>query len=265
MKFYACILFFVILVVPRTEAFGVHNNPASKDSMPPVTLGIPEGQTEDQLKGKEDPLIELHSGLLIDVNPVYFRSFQNVVGFDNLELLDQSIVNFGLEGGFTINRWQVSMQLGFMKQYNTDLDSLHLSVGTIFSAFELGYKIIDGRRIYVIPKLGVRWHRYRLLNSNKEYAIDIDRHLEDRDLDLRFNQGLGSLGLRVGYKIYDSYNANKYFTNYSVGFYAAHSFKLHDRPGVYSRRNELRTEGKLHYDQYIVGIYFNSHLSYPGR
>lgn len=259
MKLLVCILFFLILQTPRTEAFELLVDTESRDSIPPITLGVPEGSSEE----KEQRTNDLHYGLLIDVNPVFFRSFQNIVGLDNRKLLDQSAFNFGLEGGITYNQWQISLQLGFMKQYNNDLDTLHLSVGTIFSSLDLGYKIIDGESIYVIPKVGVRWHRYRLLNSNKEYEIDIHRHLEDRDLDLRFNQGLGYLGLRVGYKIYDPFYANRYFTNYSVGIYAAHSFKLHDRPGVYSRRNRLRTEGRLNFDQFFVGIYFNSHFSYP--
>jgi hypothetical protein len=106
--------------------------------------------------------------------------------------------------------------------------------------------------------VALKWNRYRLINSDNERRIPIQQYVDERDLDIRFNQLTGFVGLNLSFKFY-KYNPLR--SNYwTFGIYGGYCFKINDKPWVYSKRNRLTTDAEIEVDKLNFGIHFSFHL-----
>jgi len=73
--------------------------------------------------------------------------------------------------------------------------------------------------------------------------VPIELYEEQRDLDIRFNQLNGFVGLSGAYKVHEE---GMLSSNYvSFGLYFGYVFSFNEVPWVYSRKNRLVTDSEL--------------------
>ncbi|HBE43485.1 MAG TPA: hypothetical protein DDW27_20260 [Bacteroidales bacterium] len=182
-----------------------------------------------------------------------FGEFSSLLGNDNIELMNNLNVVSGWELSASYNRYQAGIIYGFSDAGKYDHDSLVMKTNTALYGLSFGFKIIDGKRFVITPKIAAKWYRYRLVNYDKDRKISLNQYLLDRDLDLRFNQITGFFGASLAYKLYiDNFIfSSDYWT---IGFYGGYIFKLNDNPWIYSKHNRLIDDNKIRMNNLNVGV-----------
>jgi len=189
-----------------------------------------------------------------------FDAFTQVLGESNVELLNRnrSVMSTGISGMF--NRFYAGFSVGFYNDFTEIADSLNLDVTKSQFALHFGYNLVYSWRFIVTPMISVNWNRNRLLNSQYDRRISLEDHLLRRDLDIRFNQLTGFVGLRVGYKVY---NPNPFGGGYwTVGGYVGYCFKINEKPWIYSHSSRLTTDHRIGVRDISFGISFSYNFSF---
>ena len=225
-----------------------------------VQLGIPVWA---DFHNEEEVVPLSHSfdlNVFVEYLPLSFSSYRNQLEDYNINILNSSEVFFGINFKYQFEKHCIGLDLGFAKYKDDYLDSLHLGVNGLMSALSYSYIIINREKWEFSPMISARWFRYRLMNSNINYDLSLSQYLEDRDLDLRFNQGIGFLGGKFNFKIPQPYEER--LINVNIGIYGGYQFKLHPSTMLYSRRNQLDAGGgAIKYDGFFAGIYFGVRIS----
>lgn len=184
-----------------------------------------------------------------------FGDFRPLLKDYNVELMNKSSGIFSLELAGTYKRYYAGINWGFADNYIYDHDSLDIEFHTNQFGLHFGYNLLNTKRLLFYPKVAVKWNRYRLLNNDKDKTIPVEQYVNERDLDLRFNQMTGFVGFNLSYKMY---LYNLWPTDYwTFGIYGGYAFKLNDKPWIYSRGNRLTSSGKIEMDNYNIGIHFS--------
>lgn len=184
-----------------------------------------------------------------------FTDFKPLLTDYNIDLMNISsgILSFELAG--TYKRFYTGLNYGFADDGFYEHDSLEIIFNTNQFGFHFGYNLLNTKRILFTPKVAIKWNRYRLLNYDKHNRIPIEQYVEDRDLDIRFNQITGFVGFNLSYKIY---KYNLFPTDYwTVGVYGGYAFKLNEKPWMYSHGNRLTSIGKIGMKNYNIGVNFS--------
>jgi hypothetical protein len=206
---------------------------------------------------KQDDLPETGfiSSLQVDFIFNDFDAFKPYLNEYNVDLMNKAsgIISFELAG--TINRYYAGLNIGYANDYSSNFDSLDIQFNTRQYGLNFGYLLVNTKRIMLMPKFAVKWNRYRLLNSRPEHSIPIGQYISERDLDIRFNQATGFVGLFLAYKVrIPGFAVNE---NLAFGLYGGYAFKFHNKPLIYSRGNRLTSTERLRMENYNIGIQFS--------
>jgi hypothetical protein len=184
-----------------------------------------------------------------------FSDFEPLLKDYNVDLMNNSSGIFSMELAGTYKRYYAGINFGYADDGDFRHDSLDIEFNTRQYGLHLGYNLLNTKRLLLTPKVALKWNRYRLLNNDKANSIPMEQYVEERDLDLRFNQMTGFAGLSLSYKMYEfNILATDYWT---FGIYGGYAFKLHAKPWIYSRANRLTSSGKIGIDNYNFGVHFS--------
>lgn len=187
-----------------------------------------------------------------------FGDFRPLLKDYNIDLMNKSSGIFSVELAGTYKRYYAGFNLGWANDCDYKHDSLDIIFNTTQYGLHFGYNLINSKRLLFTPKVAIKWNRYRLLNNDKNKSITIGQYISERDLDIRFNQMIGFVGLNLSYKIY---NFNLFSADYwTFGVYGGYAFKLHDNPWIYSRGNRLRSSEKIKIENYNIGVLFSFNI-----
>ncbi len=180
-----------------------------------------------------------------------FAEFSTILGNYNTDVMDYFSAA-GPEFGASISRVYFGFGLGMGYSYKDDHDTLSINLNNTAYKINLGFDLVNTGRIRITPLVSVRWLRYRLQNYAGDRKISLASYLEERDLDLRFNQTTAVAGLNIEYLIYSkTYIKSDYW---SVGLFGGYATKLNRKPWVYSRGNRIITDEKINLKPLTFGI-----------
>ena len=183
-----------------------------------------------------------------------FSQFLEPLGDYNINFMNKTYAFTSFDFAATYNRYQAGLMYGTESEYSEGIagDSLDADLNSLLFGLSLGYKLIDSRRIVLMPGVALKWYRYRLINSDKDRKIPLSQYISDRDLDIRFNQTALFLGTSLGYKIYNNFLfVSDYWT---IGVYGGYLIKLNEDPWIYSERNRLVSDRKIDMSKLNAGI-----------
>jgi hypothetical protein len=170
-----------------------------------------------------------------------FNQYSNLLGYKNTDLMNELSQTHNWGFAATYRRYQFGLNYGYGSVENEKDDSLSLSFSSNVFRLDLEYKLFDRKRIVLMPMFSLKMSQYILVNSINDENITIEKYLANRDLDIRFNQLTGFIGLNTSIKIKSNYLyiPLKYWT---LGIYGGYNFKLNKYPWIYSSGNELESE-----------------------
>ncbi len=200
------------------------------------------------------------TNLQIDFQQNDFSNFKSMLGDYNINLMNYAVSTFDLELNGFINKYLIGLDYGYLLSSNDEHDSLDLEFNSYKFGLLFGYRIFETKRFIVTPKINIKWNNYRLINSDKLSKIPISKYLDERDLDIRFNQVTASLGLKVGYKIYKAFPWISTYDFMSIGIYGGYIIKVNQKPWIYSVRNRLLTSEKININHLNLGLSFTFYV-----
>lgn len=212
---------------------------------------LPEDLYPDNDQSVNTKRIELRPSIPLSFYFVDFDDFASLIGSWNTDLMGFFAVA-GPEIGVSVSKFYTGIGFGWGYDYSKDNDSLIVAMRIKVYSLNLGYDIISSAALRVTPLLSLRWMRFRLLNYANEKKIPLTQYLDDRDLDLRFNQATLSAGLSIDYKFYfDSKPESNYW---SLGLYGGYIVRLTKSPWLYSKGNYLTTDREIDLEHFTFGI-----------
>jgi hypothetical protein len=180
-----------------------------------------------------------------------FSEFESALGNYNTDFMSGLSGTFNFEFAGTYKRYLAGVGAGISLADDFNNDSLKVGFNTMQYNLDLGYKILNTKRLKITPFIGLKWNRYRLTNSDINRKIPLESYLANKDLDIRFNQTYSSAALRIEYKPENE----KYFSFWSVGVVGGYIFPLNKVPWTYSRKDRLLTDKELHIENYYFKIF----------
>jgi hypothetical protein len=198
--------------------------------------------------------LELATSFRIDFQQNDFSNFKSLLGDYNILLMNNSAGTFGVEMNAFFNNWMAGFEYGYFLNSSGNHDSLDLEFNTINFSLLSGYRVVDTKRFIIVPGLKLTWNRYRLINSAIPDKIPMTHYLDNRDLDIRFNQMTASAGIKAGYKLYNVLPWMSHSDYMSVGIYGGYIVNVNQKPWIYSVRNRLINNDKIDLDHFNFGI-----------
>jgi hypothetical protein len=194
----------------------------------------------------------------IDYLSANFNDYKNVFADYNITAMNRTDVIFNYELGGVYKNYYLGLNFGYLPSGEEDHDSLDIEFNHSQYGINLGYDLVDSKRILIQPRLSLAWNRYRLVNNDKKEQIPLQKYILERDLDVRFNQFTGSVGLNVAYK---SYKNNLFPSDFwTIGFYGGYLYKINDIPWLYSRRNLLESNARIKMENYTIGMFVSFNI-----
>lgn len=187
-----------------------------------------------------------------------FGDFRPLLKDYNVDYMNESNGIAGVELAGLINRYYMGLSFGYANDEINDHDSLDIEFNSSLYGLHFGYNLLDSRRILLTPKVAVKWNRYRLLNNNNSRTIPLEQYINEREIDLRFNQMTGFVGINLAYKAYANNLLQTDF--WSFGIYGGYVFKLHDKPWIYSRGTRLSSSSRIGMENYNFGVHCSFHI-----
>ncbi|MCD4694994.1 MAG: carboxypeptidase-like regulatory domain-containing protein [Bacteroidales bacterium] len=201
----------------------------------------------------EKPLWGVIGSIKFDFTYPDFNEFTDILGDENIKFLNKSgvLLMFGID--ISYKDIFSSFQWGYGKIPEYEPDSVQMELKEAQYGLFVGYYIINSKHFLVAPELALKWFRYRLLNFDKRNNLPIETYLENRELDLRFNQLMGYTGIKVAYKMQAT------IFDWSIGTYVGYIGKLTKKPWINSNSNQLTSDKKIYYKKLNFGITFSIH------
>jgi hypothetical protein len=193
----------------------------------------------------------MRSALSMDAIFTDFAEFTPELGSYNTDVMDYFAV-IGPELGAIVSRVYFGFGIGFGYSYKDDYDSLIVDLNNTLYKFSLGYDLVSSPRLRLAPILSFKWLRYRLMNYPDERKITLTSYLDERDLDLRFNQTIAVAGLDIEYLM--STGNNNRSDYWSIGLEGGYAMRLNQTPWVYSKGNRLMTDNQIGLDHLTFGL-----------
>ena len=186
-------------------------------------------------------------GMFID-----FSQFEYLLGGYNTSHMSGQDASFNFEFAGTYKRFMAGIGMGFASSDIPDNDSLKVEFKTMQYNLDFGFKVLNSKRLAISPLIGLKWKRYRLINSDADRKIPLATYISDKDLDIRFHQAYTSVGLRIEYKPKKQDIESAYW---SVGAEGGFILPLNKVPWTYSRKNRLLTDKELRIDTYFFRFF----------
>lgn len=192
--------------------------------------------------------------LKLDFFPRDYSEFESVLGVDNIQLMNNIDVSARFEYAITYADYYTGFNFSFHSNEKYT-DSIKINFNNSQYGIIIGYNRINSRRFIIRPEFSITWNRERLINSHKDKSISLGTYVSDRNLDLRYNQFIGNIGLNFAYKMYDN---NILFTDFwSVGFYFGYAFKFNNYPWIRTKNNRISTDSMINIEKYNAGLYIS--------
>jgi hypothetical protein len=189
-----------------------------------------------------------------------FSQFSPSIGSFNTDIMDKLRI-IGPEMGVSFSRIYAGIGLGFGYGRKHESDSLVLDLNNTSYYLNLGYDVIKSSRVRLTPLLSVRWLRSRLLNYDNEKKIPLSQYLDERDLDLRFNQTIAIAGINLECLMYNNAYVNGEY--WSIGLFGGYAVKLNQKPWMYSGGNRIMTDSEIGLDHFTFGMNLSFYI--PGQ
>jgi len=212
---------------------------------------IPDEVFIDDSYNNEGNRSVMRSTLSMDFVFTDFAEFTPELGSYNTDVMDYFAV-IGPELGAIVSRVYFGFGMGFGYSYEDDYDSIVVDLNNTLYKFSLGYDLVSSQRIRLAPILSVKWLRYRLMNYPNENKITLTSYLEERDLDIRFNQTIAAAGLEIEYLMSTGQNGRSDY--WSIGIEGGYAVRLNQTPWVYSKGNRLTTDNQIGLDHLALGL-----------
>lgn len=181
-----------------------------------------------------------------------FSEFESALGSYNTDYMSGQDATLNFEFAGTYKRFMAGIGLGFSLSDNPENDSLKVEFNTMQYNLDFGFKVLNSKRLAISPLIGLKWKRYRLINSDINWKIPIETYLSEKDLDIRFNQTYTSAGLRIEYKPKKQDFGSTFWT---VGVDGGFILPLNKVPWTYSRKNRLLKDKELRIENYFFRFY----------
>ncbi len=187
----------------------------------------------------------------LDAMATDFSQFSTSIGSYNTDIMDKFRV-IGPELGVSFSKIYAGIGMGFGYGRKHEYDSLVLDQNNTAYYLNFGYDVIKATRLRLTPLLSIRWLRSKLLNYANEDKIPLSQYLDERDLDLRFNQTIAVAGINLECLMYnDAYVNGEYW---SIGLFGGYAMKLNQQPWIYSKGNRTTAEGEIILDHLTFGL-----------
>lgn len=203
---------------------------------------IPDEVLLDDSYSNRGNSVIMRSSLTMDAIFSDFEEFTPALGSYNTDLMKYFAV-IGPELGTSFSRVYFGLGIGMGYSYQDDLDTISVDLNNTLYRLSIGYDLVSSRRIRITPLLSARWLRYRLLNYPGDRKISLTRYLDERDLDLRFNQAIAVAGLNMEYLMYSGMHGRGDY--WSFGIAGGYAVKLNRNPWVFSRGNRVMTDNSI--------------------
>jgi hypothetical protein len=200
----------------------------------------------------------MRSSLIMDVIFTDFAQFTPSLGSHNTDLM-KSFAVIGPELGASFSRVYLGLGIGMGYNYKDDTDTLTVDLKNSSYKLNFGFDLVSSQRIRLTPLISLRWLRYRLMNYPGDRKITLTRYLEERDIELRFNQTVAVAGLNMEYIMYSGLRGSSDY--WSFGVAGGYATKLNRTPWVYSRGNRVMTDNMIGLDPLTFSITI-SHYSF---
>jgi hypothetical protein len=184
----------------------------------------------------------MRSSLNMDAVFSDFEEFTPALGAHNTDLMRYFAV-IGPELGASFSGVYFGLGIGMGYSYQDDLDTISVDLNNTLYRLTVGYDLVNSGRIRITPHLSARWLRYRLLNYPGDRKISLTRYLDERDIDLRFNQTIAVAGLNLEYLMYSGMQGRGDY--WSFGIAGGYAVKLNRNPWVWSRGNRVMTDHSI--------------------
>jgi hypothetical protein len=198
------------------------------------------------------PRIIFRSSWSAEVMFMDFREFSTSLGSFNTEAMDYYAIT-GPELGVSVHRFYTGFRFGLGNGYSEEHDTLIVDLSNTSFSLNLGYDLINSTRIRITPTISLKLLRLRLQNYRNARKIPLSQYLDERDLELRFNQIVAVAGINIEYLIYNNIFAVS-GDYWSLGFSGGYAMKLNRTPWIYSRGNRLITDNEIGLKHFTFGI-----------
>jgi hypothetical protein len=211
--------------------------------------------TEDLLRDEEknNPANGIISLTSLNFHGIFtdFSRFGSSVGTYNTDLMKYFALA-GPEIGVSFSNVYTGLGLGLGYNYRDKYDTITIDINTSEYYINFGYSIVSSTRLRLTPMVSLRWLRFRVQNYAEERRIPLSQYLEERDLDLRFNQAAAVAGINIDYLMYtNTHGAGDYW---SLGLFGGYAMKLNSKPWIYSHGNRLITDDQINLKHFTFGL-----------
>lgn len=181
-----------------------------------------------------------------------FSGFSTSLGSFNTDAMDFFAVT-GPELGVSVHRFYTGLRFGMGSGYSEEHDTLIVNLSNTSFSLNLGYDLISTPHIRMTPLLSLKWMRLKLRNYRNERKIPLSQYLDERDLELRFNQIVAVAGINLEYLIYNNVfgGGGDYW---SLGAFGGYTMKLNRTPWIFSRGNRLITDNEIGVKNFTFGV-----------
>lgn len=217
----------------------------------PLTIVLEDDHSEELYKPapyrapkpEANRQVAVSLGFIGDFTTLDFSEFEPIVRSYNMEPLQNSGGVIGGELDISYRSFLFGVSYALLGNSLTEHDTLQISKRSTQYGVHFGYHLVNSHRFIITPRIALKWNRHRLVNSIKARQVPIELYEEQRDMDIRFNQLNGFVGLSGAYKVHEE---GMLFSDYvSFGLYLGYVFSFNEVPWVYSRKNRLVTDSKL--------------------
>jgi hypothetical protein len=187
-----------------------------------------------------------------------FSRFGPSIGTYNTDLM-KFFALVGPEIGVSFSNIYTGLGIGLGYNYNDKYDTLAVDLKTSEYYINFGYSIVSSPSIRLTPMVSLRWLRFRVMNYSDERRISMNQYLDERDLDLRFNQAAAVAGINFDYLMYtDTFGAGDYW---SFGAFGGFAMKLNRKPWIYSMGNRIMTDDQMIMKHLTFGVSIALYIS----
>jgi hypothetical protein len=176
---------------------------------------------------------------------VNFNDFSNNIDSINLANLNKLDNNFSMAIGLTKKKYYARINIGSIGNTEKYLDSINVKYRNYQFGLELGYFLLDYKGYIIKPCFSMNYICYRLVNFPSDKIISYNEYYAFNSVDLRINQFIGILKVRL------ELNPNDDIT---IGGYCGYAFKMNNKAFVHTNRNTIRNSHKVELNSITYGI-----------
>lgn len=187
-----------------------------------------------------------------------FKEFANILGQDNVDQLRRIPITFTFEFAKNFKRLYTGISFGFSFNEKRIEDTLNIAVNQSLYGFHIGYKLIDAKRILLMPQISAKLYRQRLINGYVGDDIPLNNYLDRQDLDLRFKQGVADLGITLGYKYYAQRTRPRYYT--ILGMNVGYPIRINSNPKIHSIKSPISTDRTIALSNFSLAIFLRAYF-----